>query len=149
MNRNGMLFGSLVGLILTLNIVVPAQTSNVRSVIDANEAKFSTFFAKGDVQSVSDLYSSTGKVLPPNGEIIEGRAKIKDFWQSVWESGVKKLETKITEIIGSGNSVSEVGTYTLYGSKNEVLDEGKYIVVWKKEGRSWMMFRDIWNSSRK
>ena len=130
-------------------LTVAAQTKDVRSVIEANEASFSVFFAKGDVQSVSNLYSETAKILPPNGEITEGRAKIKDFWKSVWDSGVKKLETKAVEVIGSGKTVSEVGTYTLFGSQNEILDEGKYIVVWKKEGRNWMMFRDIWNSSRK
>ena len=130
-------------------LTVAAQTKDVRSVIEANEAKFSVFFAKGDAQSVSNLYSETAKILPPNGEITEGRAKIRDFWKSAWEGGVKKVETKTIEVVGNGNSVSEVGTYTLFGSQNEILDEGKYIVVWKKEGRNWMMFRDIWNSSRK
>ena len=29
-----------------------------------------------------------------------------------------------------------------------VLDSGKYIVVWKREGDAWRWHRDIWNSSR-
>lgn len=149
MKRNGILIGSFIGLILTLSITVAAQKNDVRAAIEANEAKFSRFFAKGDAKSVSDLYSKTAKVLPPNGEIAEGRAKIRIFWQGAWDAGVKRAETKAVEILGNGNSVSEVGTYTLYGSQNEILDEGKYIVVWKKEGRNWMLFRDIWNSNRK
>ena len=149
MKRNRIPFGSTIALVLTLSIMAAAQTNNVRPVIEANEAKFSKFFAKGDAKSVSDLYSETAKILPPNGEIAEGRTKIRNFWQGAWDSGVKKAETKAVEIIGSGNSVSEVGTYILFGAQNEILDEGKYIVVWKKEGRNWMLFRDIWNSNRK
>ena len=126
-----------------------AQTKDVRSVIEANEVKFSGFFAQGDTQAVSNLYSEAAKILPPNGMITEGRDKIRNFWQSAWEAGVKKVETKTVEVIGSGNTVSEVGTYMLFGGRNEMLDEGKYLVVWKKEGQNWLMFRDIWNSSRK
>jgi len=126
-----------------------AQTKEVRSVIEQNEVKFSGFFAKGDSLSVSNLYAEDARILPPNGAAIEGRASIRNFWQGAWDAGVKKVETKTAEVGGSGNSVYEAGTYTLYGGASEILDEGKYIVIWKKEGKNWLMFRDIWNSNRK
>jgi ketosteroid isomerase-like protein len=126
-----------------------AQTKEVRSVVEDTEAKFSALFAKGDSLSVSNLYAEDAAIFPPNGALLAGRANIKNFWQGAYDAGVKKVETKTIEVSGNGNSVYEVGTYTLYGGKNEILDEGKYIVVWKKEGKNWLMFRDIWNSSRK
>ena len=42
----------------------------------------------------------------------------------------------------------EVGTYVLKGEGGAVADEGKYIVVWKKDGKAWKLYRDIFNSSR-
>jgi ketosteroid isomerase-like protein len=150
MRRNGVLTVSLVALISTFGFTAAtAQTNGVRPVIEANEARFSAFFAKGDVKSVSELYTETGKLLPPNGEIVEGRDKIRDFWRGVWDSGVKKLETKTAEVIGTGTTVSEVGGYKLFGSGGELLDEGKFIVIWKKERGNWLLHRDMWSSNRK
>jgi uncharacterized protein (TIGR02246 family) len=126
-----------------------AQSREVRAAVEDNEAKFSSLFAKGDSQAVSNLYAEDGAILPPNGTRIEGRANIRNFWQGAYDAGVKKVETKTVEVGGSGNTVHEVGTYTLYDSGNKVLDEGKYVVVWKKEGKNWLMFRDIWNSNKK
>jgi uncharacterized protein (TIGR02246 family) len=126
-----------------------AQSREARAAVEDNEAKFSASFAKGDSQAVSNLYAEDAAILPPNGARIEGRANIRNFWQGAYDAGVKKVETKTVEVGGSGNTVHEVGTYTLYDSGDKVLDEGKYVVVWKKEGKNWLMFRDIWNSNKK
>jgi len=126
-----------------------AQNREARLAVEANEAKFSTSFANGDSQAVSSLYAEDAAILPPNGARIEGRANIKNFWQGAYDAGVKRVVTKTVEVNGNGNSVSEVGSYTLYGADNKILDEGKYVVVWKKEGKNWLMFRDIWNSNKK
>jgi hypothetical protein len=29
----------------------------------------------------------------------------------------------------------------------KVLDRGKYVVIWKRDGAAWRIHRDIWNSS--
>jgi ketosteroid isomerase-like protein len=126
-----------------------AQNREARTAVEENEAKFSAAFARGDAQTVSDLYAETAAILPPNGARVEGRANIKNFWQGAYNAGVKKVETKTLEVEGSGNTVSEIGSYTLRGADDQILDEGKYVVVWKKEGKNWQMFRDIWNSNRK
>ena len=126
-----------------------AQSKVARIAVEETEAKFSSFFAKGDTGSVSNLYAEDAAILPPNGARIEGRANIRNFWQGAFEAGVKKVETRTLETSGSGDAVYEVGSYTLYDAKNAILDEGKYIVVWKKEGKNWLMYRDIWNSNRK
>jgi ketosteroid isomerase-like protein len=57
-----------------------------------------------------------------------------------------KLET--VEVEGYGNTANEVGTYTLQGAGSQVLDTGKYVVIWKQETGQWKLHRDIWNSSR-
>lgn len=125
-----------------------AQTKE-RAAIEETEARFSSFFAKGDTLAVSNLYDEDAAIFPPNGARLEGRANIRNFWQGAFEAGVKKVETRTVEVSGSGNLLYEVGGYTLFGDENRILDEGKYIVVWKKEGRNFVMLRDVWNSNRK
>jgi len=61
-------------------------------------------------------------------------------------AGTGTLET--LELEGHGETVYEVGKYTLRGTAGELLDQGKYLVVWKREKGRWRLHRDIWNSSR-
>ena len=55
-----------------------------------------------------------------------------------------KLET--VELEDHGTTAVEVGCYTLSGG-GQVMDSGKFIVIWKQEGGQWKLHRDSWNSS--
>ena len=55
------------------------------------------------------------------------------------------LEPK--EVEGYGDLAYEIGDYTLAGEGNAVLDQGKYLVIWKREEGRWKLHRDIWNTS--
>ncbi|GAF78655.1 unnamed protein product, partial [marine sediment metagenome] len=46
-----------------------------------------------------------------------------------------------------GNFAIEEGRYTLYAEGDQIADQGKYIVTWKKEDGQWKLHRDIWNTS--
>jgi ketosteroid isomerase-like protein len=41
----------------------------------------------------------------------------------------------------------EVSKYTLQGEGDQVLDTGKYVVIWKQEDGQWKLHCDIFNSS--
>jgi ketosteroid isomerase-like protein len=60
---------------------------------------------------------------------------------------IKSLELETLEVFGNGDVVSEVGRYVLGGADGQELDEGKYVVVWRKEGDAWKLHRDIFNTS--
>jgi len=47
----------------------------------------------------------------------------------------------------SGDVGYEEGTYSLRGEGGKVLDQGKYIVLLKRDGSRWKYFRDCWNSN--
>jgi ketosteroid isomerase-like protein len=50
----------------------------------------------------------------------------------------------------TGDATSMAALYTENGQllPPKVLDEGKYIVIWKHEDGQWKLHRDILNSSR-
>jgi ketosteroid isomerase-like protein len=40
-----------------------------------------------------------------------------------------------------------VGQYELSGAEGKRMDQGKYIVIWKKQVGQWKLYKDIWNTS--
>jgi ketosteroid isomerase-like protein len=127
-----------------------SKSDDVRKAIEHTEARFSSLFSIGDMQSLSELYTEDAQVMAPNTTPVNGRAAIQSFWKSAREAGVKKLDVKTIETSGTGGDTTyEMGTYVLYGGAGEVVDEGKYIVIWRRNGKSWYLYRDIWNSNRK
>jgi ketosteroid isomerase-like protein len=85
--------------------------------------------------------------MPPNSDVVKGRAAIQAMWQGVFGSGVTGVDLTTLEVEAHGNSAHEVGTYVIK-VKDAVADRGKYVVVWKKVGGQWQLHRDIWNTSQ-
>lgn len=135
-------------------IVLPAtclaadDAREVSHAIAAQNEKFMTVFKAGDAEGVAALYTNNALLLPPNAELVRGRENIEAFWQGAMESGVRSLALESVEVTSQGSTACEVGTFTLFGENKQPLDEGKYIVIWKRASAAWKLHRDIWNSSR-
>jgi hypothetical protein len=61
--------------------------------------------------------------------------------------GISRRELRRNLPFLHGDSAYEVGKYTLGGEGGQVMNQGKYIVIWKKQGGEWKLYRDIWNTS--
>ena len=133
-------------LAVLINTVTAQITRPVDPGIIAANKVFMQAFAAG-ATTMGDLYSTDAQLLPPSGAMISGNTAIGPFWKGAFDSGVKKatLETMATE--KAGDRIIETGQYTLAGADGTALDKGKYMVVWKKEGGNWKLYRDIWNTS--
>ncbi|HET7115741.1 MAG TPA: hypothetical protein VFI29_04595, partial [Hanamia sp.] len=53
---------------------------------------------------------------------------------------------KTIKVWGDSSILAEEGTYRISGKNKNLLDKGKYIVLWKQEAGNWKMYRDIWTS---
>jgi ketosteroid isomerase-like protein len=127
-----------------------AQTAatEVRVGILAANETFMAAFSRGDAAACAACYTEQGQVLPPNSDIITGKQAIQTFWQGAMHMGIAAAKLDTVEVEGRGNTANEVGKYTLQGAEGQVLDTGKYIVIWQQEAGQWKIHRDIWNSSR-
>jgi ketosteroid isomerase-like protein len=67
------------------------------------------------------------------------------MFSSLPKMGVKSFTLNTKEVYKGDEVVTEVGTYEM-GDGNKAIDKGKYLVIWKKDGDKWKLFRDIWNS---
>ena len=71
----------------------------------------------------------------------------KALFQALIDTGIKAIKLETIETERYGDTASEIGRYILEGEGNQVLDRGKYIVIWKREADQWKIHRDIFNTS--
>ncbi len=139
------------GFIFVAGVMASAQAlaGSPREHIDASLIKFVAAFNAGDGAGVAALYTEDAALLPPGGTQVNGRAAIQDFWQGAIDSGMKIDSLGAVEVDANGNIAGEIGEFVLSvpgeGGASKV--PGKYIVIWKRDGHSWMLHRDIWNTN--
>ena len=144
-NHNTTSVFALVGAVLFIFSCAPV-VDYTDVIVIANE-HFMMDFAKGDAAGVAALYSEDAQLLPTNSEIITGHEAIQELWQGAMDMGVKTAMLETVEVEGMGRLAYELGKYKLYADDDLVLDQGKYIVIWKRTDSQWRMYRDIWNTS--
>lgn len=140
-------FGVAIGLAAAV-LATPARADEPRASIEAGNRQFETAVGRGDGAAVAALYTPTGQLLPANSAAVSGTASIQKFWQGVFDSGIRGARLKTLEVHGQGDSASEVGEYELKDQAGKVLDRGKYVVIWKRDGGRWKLHRDIWTTSQ-
>lgn len=118
--------------------------------IPAANTEFARCFAAGDATGIADLYTDSGRLLPPSAPVAEGRSAIAAFWSAAMAAGMATLDLNTEEICtaGSGEQVDlavETGTFRIGATGGAVLATGKYLVTWRQEAGRWRLHRDIWN----
>ena len=126
------------------------QSPGVRRTIEAINKKFTEAFNGGDAAGVAGMYKSDALLMPPNSPIIGNHLGIQTFWQQLITAGIKVVSLKTSSLDACGNTAIETGQYELTIPKaggGTTTDYGKYIVVWKRQGKNWKLTRDIWNTN--
>ena len=123
------------------------STTALHAAIRAADDNLESAFGRGDSERISGLYTEDGMLLPTGSDPVKGKPAIQAFWQGAMDLGIKGLGLEIVELEDHGGTAIEVGTYTLSSEGEEVIDRGKYIVIWKQEDGRWKLHRDIWNTN--
>ena len=118
-----------------------------QGIAEAN-ARFLERFTQGDARGVAAFYAKDAVILPPGQGLVQGPENILTFWQNMMAAGIKTLELETQATDELGPAVCEVGKCRVYGDNHQLVDEGKYLVLWREEGGEWKVYRDMWNSSR-
>ena len=135
---------------LILCALVPAASlaGEPRQHIDEILIRFVAAFNAGDGATVAGFYTEDAALLPPGGTRVDGRASIQAFWQGAIDSGMKIDDLHAVEVDARQDLAGEVGVFTLSvpGEGGVTKVAGKYIVIWKRTGHTWQLYRDIWNT---
>jgi len=136
----------LVGL-LFIQLTSPAFAQ--KAEIEAVNAKWMSFFNKGDFAGVASLYTDDAVAFPPGSPMVKGKAAIGAMWKGLAEQ-VSDPKVITVEVKRLGRSAArEIGTFSLK-TKEPTPKEltGKYVVVWERVGGRWKLAADIWNDGK-
>lgn len=112
----------------------PFDKQATMTAIDSLNKKYADAMLKGDSAAVVAMFTSDGKVLPPN-EAESGAAAMGTMIKGLPQSGITKITFKTDDLFGSGDYVTEEGHYEM-GDSAKTFEQGKYLVVWKKKTAS-------------
>jgi uncharacterized protein (TIGR02246 family) len=126
---------------------VTTSPSGVLEEIGKANRQFEQKFASGDARGIASLYTMDGCVLPPGATTQQGTEAIATFWKMAMDMGIKAAQLETVQLEAEGDTAVEIGRYSLTGEGGKHIDEGKYLVVWKKQSGQWRLHKDIWNTS--
>jgi ketosteroid isomerase-like protein len=133
--------------LMIVSIAAVEANDALHSAIASANAQWSKEYNAGNAAGVAACYAENAKLLPPNSDFVSAHSAIQKFWQGVIDAGIKSAKFETVEVTGMGSDAAEVGMYELMTADGKTADKGKYIVLWKKVGSEWKLYRDIWSSS--
>jgi len=122
----------------------------VREAVERTNRAFLAAYTAHDAAKIASLYARDAAALPPGSERADGREAIQKVWQGAMDAGITNVAVRTEEVEAHGAFAYEGDSYALdVPGKDGKLTHvtGKYIVVWKRTGGVWQLYRDIWNDS--
>ena len=117
------------------------------SAIEENNAAMMSAFADGDLKALGSLYTDNARFMLPNAQPAIGRSQVESAFGGMISAGLKALELTTDELVDKGDTVVEIGSYTLRVADDVAADSGSYMVVWQSTANGWLISRDIVCSS--
>lgn len=124
--------------------------AEARKAIEESNAVYFQAFATGDSSIFIDRYAKDCCIMAPNTPALCGENAALDFFRiAYYKAGLRNGKFITTDVFGDGKEfVTEVGRWQSFNSNNELFDDGKFLVLWKKTPKGWKMFRDSFSSNR-
>lgn len=150
------MFSSLI-LIVVICFISKSSIAQSNSSRALNEAKaaiqksnsiYFQAFVKGDSSIFIDRYAKDCCIMPPNtASMCEPNSPLEFFRVAYKQLGVRNGNFKTTAVFGNGEEfVTEQGLFQLFDANNRMIENGKYLVLWKKTADGWKMYRDSFSS---
>jgi ketosteroid isomerase-like protein len=127
----------------------PASLKEAKKAIAVSNATYFAAFAKND-GSIVNFYAEDACLLPPNSPFLCGPAEILKFFKFGYDKiGLRDGKFITKKVYGDGHKfVTEEGLWQAIDGKGKIVDDGKYLVLWKKTKKGWKMYRDSFSSNR-
>lgn len=116
--------------------------------IEKSNAIYFQSLAKNDPAIFIDRYAEDGCIMAPNSAMLCGKDGFRKFFEESYSMGIRNGRFITTSVYGEGGQfVVEEGLGQIHDADGKVIDDFKYLVLWKKTDRGWKMFRDSFNSN--
>jgi len=104
-------------------------------------------YTANDAAGIAALYTEDAQLLPPDQEIVSGRAAIQEFLARTNPPGSAALEIATVETRVLGDYAHRQGSFLLKGPDGTALRAGKFLELWKKVDGNWLIHRDMWSAN--
>jgi ketosteroid isomerase-like protein len=119
----------------------------MRKVVVENNARFTRAHVTGDQALIDAMFTEDAKSLPPESEPVIGRAAISKLTADYIAFGVVEFSEETTDFYGNEELLIDQGNYVMVYGKDKTTEIGKYLNVWKKEGGTWKIYSNVWNTN--
>jgi ketosteroid isomerase-like protein len=121
-----------------------------KAIAESNEIYFKAF-VKNDSSIFINRYAQDACIMGPNAPALCGpNAALEFFRMAYHQFGLRNGKFITQEVFGVADDyVAEVGLWQSFDKNNVMMDDGKFLVLWKKTPEGWKMFRDSFSSNRK
>lgn len=127
------------------------NTADDEQAIRDIETRWNQMIVERDLKGIVGLYGEDGIVMAPNAPPMQGPDPVSQVWGGLFElPGFKLTITPVEVTVArSGDLAMDRGVYALTtaGPAGEVVENGKYVVVWKKVDGDWKVAADIFNAN--
>nr|WP_294947631.1 hypothetical protein [uncultured Mucilaginibacter sp.] len=151
MKRNNFILPLIIAVSLAFGIrpaKAQANLSEAKKAIAASNAIYFKAFAKGDSSIFINRYAPDCWIMTPNAQSLCGPDAPLIFFKLAYEKfGLRNGKFITVDVYGvSKDIVAETGFWQSFNARNEMFDNGKYLVLWKKTSKGWKMYRDSFSS---
>jgi ketosteroid isomerase-like protein len=148
------LFGIVVLVFFICAVQVKAQNpdlSKVKANIEKMNDTYDKAFISGDYTTMNSFYTDDAIVMPSYHPMVKGKdAILESDKKDMGSMKTESFKTTPTDVYGSGDLVYEIGTYDISftppNTTTAMNDHGKYLNIWQKQGDTWKIKVNTWNS---
>ena len=97
--------------------------------------------------SAAAIYATDASIMGPGSPPVTGQKAIASFWHTVSIRGMHTLELQFIDLEQSGDKLIVRGKYVMNNKKDEIIDIGKFMAIYKKEKNTWRLQTDMFNTS--
>lgn len=103
----------------------------------------------GDADGVAALHAEDAIVMAPGVPAAVGRPAIREFLAGdIAAAKAAGVTTggEVTAVGVAGDQAWASGTYSATDASGAMVDNGKFLTVYRRANGDWLIIRDIWNS---
>lgn len=106
-----------------------------QELINDGNRRWQLAFETADPNVFAEIFDEDGALLSSNGDVVRGKAAIRDRISAFMESeGPMSVDINTQEIWESDGLVYESGLYAYHElGESSIITEGAYVVIWKPQ----------------
>jgi ketosteroid isomerase-like protein len=119
----------------------------MKKIIKEKNDQFTKAHITGDSTFLLNIFTQDARAFAPNADVVKGRAALAVVNSQYLNMEIKEFLEETTDFYGNEDYLIDEGSYHIRYGKDNTIDNGKYLNVWKKEDGDWKLYANIWNTN--